>query len=70
LANWKLGRLESLGNRFKVHDYANRDIRRGDEVELSAPTARVNDRADDCARGADDVAVPAKIQISTSSNDR
>jgi hypothetical protein len=65
-----LGRLEGFGNRFKIQDYANRDTRRADEVELSAPTAGAGDRTDDCAFGAGNVAVPAKVQISTFSNDR
>jgi SET domain-containing protein len=69
-AIWKLARLVGLGNRFKVHNYANRDTRRGAEVKLSAPTTGVDDRTDDCAWGADDVAVPAKVEISTFSNDR
>ena len=67
---WKLTRLEGFGNRFKVQDYANRDAWRGAEVKLSAPTADADDRTDDCASGADDVAGPAKVQISTFSNDR
>jgi hypothetical protein len=69
-AIWKLTRLEGFGNRFKVQDYANGDAWRGDEVKLSAPTAGEDDRTDDCASGADDVAGPAKVQISTFSNDR
>jgi hypothetical protein len=60
-----LARLEGFGNRFKVQDHANRDTRRAVEVKLSAPTAGADDRTDDCACGADDVAVPAKVQIST-----
>jgi len=64
-----LGRLEGF-RRFKVQDYENRDTQRGAEVKLSAPTAGVDDRTDDRACGADDVAVPAKVQISTFSNDR
>jgi hypothetical protein len=59
-----------VSNRLKVHDHANRDTRRGAEVKLSVPTAGVDDRTDDCACGADDVAVPAKVQISTFSDDR
>ena len=39
-------------------------------MKLSVPTAGVDDRTDDCACGADDVAVPAKVQISTFSDDR
>ena len=39
-------------------------------MKLSAPTASTDDGTDDCASGADDVAVPAKVQISTFSNDR
>jgi hypothetical protein len=66
----KLARLEGFGNSFKVRDYANRATRRAAEVKLSAPTAGADDRTDDSACGADDVAVPAKVQISTFSNDR
>ncbi len=55
---------------LQVQDYANRDAWRGDEVKLSASTAGEDDRTDDCASGADDVAGPAKIQISTFSDDR
>jgi hypothetical protein len=64
-----LGRLEGFG-RFTVQDYENRDSQRGAEVKLSAATAGTDYRTDDCASGADDVAVPAKVQISTFSNDR
>jgi hypothetical protein len=64
-----LSRLEGFG-RVKVQDYENGDTRQGVEVKLSAPTAGAGDRTDDCASGADDVAVPAKVQISTFSNDR
>ena len=39
---------------------ANRDAPRGAEVKLSAPTEGVDDRTDDCACGADDVAVPGQ----------
>jgi hypothetical protein len=63
-------RREGFGNSFKVQDYAKRDTRRGAEVKLSAPTSGADDRTDDCACGADDVAVPATVQISTFSNDR
>jgi len=55
---------------IKVQDYANRDAWRGDEVKLSASTAGADDRTDNCASGADDVAVSAAAQISTFSNDR
>jgi hypothetical protein len=65
-----LARLEGSRNRFKVQDYANRDTRRAPEVKLSVPTAGADDRTDDCPFVADDVAVPAKVQISTFSNDR
>jgi len=34
------------------------DIRRGGEVKVSATTAGVDDRTNDCACGAHDVAVP------------
>jgi hypothetical protein len=68
-ATWKLGCLEGFG-RFKVQDYENGDTQRGAEVKVSAPTAGVDDRPDDCACGADEVAVPANVQISTLSNDR
>jgi hypothetical protein len=64
-----LGPLEGF-DRFKVQDYENRDTQRGAEVKLSALTAGTDDRTDDCASGADDVAVPTKVQISTFSNDR
>jgi hypothetical protein len=64
-----LGRLEGFC-RFKVQDYENGDTQRGAEVKLSAPTAGTDDRTDDCASGADNVAVPAKVQVSTFSNDR
>jgi hypothetical protein len=61
--------LKGFG-RLKVQDYENGDTRRGAEVKLSARTAGADDRTDGCASGADDVAVPAKVQVSTFSNDR
>ncbi len=71
-AIWKLARLEGFANRSKIQDHAKRDARSGTGEKPSAPTAGADDRTDDCACGADhdDVAVPAKVQISTFSNDR
>jgi hypothetical protein len=69
-AIWKLVHLEGLEKSLHFRDYANRDASRGAEVKLSAPTGGADDRTDDSACGADDVAVPAKVQISTFSNDR
>ncbi len=66
----KLVCLEGLGNRFKIHDHANRDSRRGAEVKLSAPTAYPDHRTANYACGASDVAGPAKAYISTFSSDR
>jgi hypothetical protein len=55
---------------LKLQDYENGYARRGAEVKPSATTAGADDRTDDCSSGADDVAVPAKVQISTFSNDQ
>jgi hypothetical protein len=66
----EVGRLENFANRFKIQDYVKREARWGTEEKLSAPMVGADDGTDDCAFGADDVAVPAKVQVSTFSNGR
>ncbi len=66
----KLGHLEGFGNPSRSKTRQPRTSRRAVGVKPRAPTAGADDRTDDCASGADDVAVPSKIQISTFSNDR